>query len=217
MNFDNFAQPWSAQQQQQTRVPMKSNPKYFLAHNPENWELRVFDKYSTDEGKRKRYTVAILLPVLSSIPEVPGVNGTKAVGKHLDSGLMRTTLRDNGWTILDAAKHDYLRIYPAIKGNYHTSKWIRLEKVGKRIIEHFDSEGYDEWRLQLMQTGVIDTPHPQIAALRLISMDRAMSRLERDQHIPEVANRLKNKQVQYKHTKAAIARIEELGRDAYVF
>ncbi len=196
---------------------MKGNAKYFLAHNPENWELRVFDKYNTEDGKRKRYTVAVLLPVLSSIPEVPGVNGTKAVGKHLDSGLMRTTLRDNGWTILDAAKHDYLRIYPAMKGNYHTSKWISLERVGKRIIEHFDSDGFDEWRLQLMQTGVINTPHPQIASLRLISMDRAMSRLERDQHIPEVANRLKSKQTQYKHTKAAIKRIEELGKDAYVF
>tara|TARA_X000000950_G_scaffold157531_1_gene193201 strand:- start:293 stop:946 length:654 start_codon:yes stop_codon:yes gene_type:complete len=217
MNYDNFAQPWSAQQQQQTRIPIKGNDKYFMAHNPENWELRVFDKYNTEDGKRKRYTVAVLLPVLSSIPEVAGVNGTKAVGNHLDSGLMRTTLRDNGWTILDAGKHDYLRIYPAIKGKYHTSKWIRLERVGKRIIEHFDKEGYDEWRLQLMQTGVIDTPHPQIASLRLISMDRAMNRLERDQHIPEVANRLKSKQTQYKHTKAAIKRIEELGKDAYVF
>jgi len=47
-----------------------------------------------------------------------------------------------------------------------------------------------------MQRGAISPPHPEIASLKLIKMDRAMSRLERDQHIPEVSARLKNKQVQ---------------------
>ena len=66
-----------------------------------------------------------------------------------------------------------------------------------------------------MRDGVIDAPHPQIAALRLIGMNRAMSRLERDQHIPEVSNRLKSKQEELRLTKKAIKRVEDLGAGAY--
>jgi len=215
MNYDNMAQPWSTQAATQTRLPLKSNPRYFLAHNPENWELRLFERTATEETKRKKQLVPVLLPILSSIPEVAGVNGTKQIGSHIDSGIMRTHLMDNGWTILDAGKHDYMRVYPAQKGNYHTSKWISFEKVGRRIIQKFDSDGYDDWRLELMQRGVISPPHPEIASLKLIKMDRAMSRLERDQHIPEVSARLKNKQVQYKQIKAAIQRVEQQGVNAY--
>ena len=215
MNYDDMAQPWSTQATAQTRLPLKSNARYFLAHNPENWELRLFETTTSTDDSRKRKQVPVLLPMLSSIPEVAGVNGTKQVGKHIDSGLMRTQLQDHGWTILDAGKHDYMRIYPAQKGNYHTSKWISFEKVGRRVIQKFDADGFDQWRLELMQKGVISPPHPEIAALKLIKMDRAMSRLERDQHIPEVSARLKSKQAQYKQIKAAIQRVEDKGVHAY--
>jgi len=175
----------------------------------------LFETTTSTDDNRKKKQVPILLPMLSSIPEVAGVNGTKQVGKHIDSGLMRTQLQDHGWTILDAGKHDYMRIYPAQKGNYHTSKWISFEKVGRRVIQKFDADGFDQWRLELMQKGAITPPHPEIAALKLIKMDRAMSRLERDQHIPEVSARLKSKQAQYKQIKAAIQRVEDKGVHAY--
>ncbi len=68
-----------------------------------------------------------------------------------------------------------------------------------------------------MQMGAIEPPHPEIAALKLIKMDRAMSRLERDQHIPEVSARLKSKQAQYKQIKSAISRVEQNGARAYAF
>jgi len=215
-DYSRFAQPWEQKTEVQTRIPKKANSRFFFAHNPENWELKMIEGYSmTEEGKRKKQKTPMLLPVLSSIHEVPGVNGTRAVGSRIDSSIMRTNLLDQGWTIIDPIKHDYIRVYPAHKGNYHTSKWIRLEKVGRRVIEHFDSDSFDEWRIEIMKSGVLNPPHPQIAALRLISMNRAMSRLERDQHIPEIANRLKTKQTELKNTKAAIARVEKLGGLAY--
>lgn len=215
-DYSRYAQPWEQKTEVQTRIPKKANSRFFFAHNPENWELKMVEGYSmTEEGKRKKQKIPMLLPVLSSIHEVPGVNGTRAVGSRIDSSIMRTNLLDQGWTIIDPIKHDYIRVYPAHKGNYHTSKWIRLEKVGRRVIEHFDADSFDEWRIEIMKSGVLNPPHPQIAALRLISMNRAMSRLERDQHIPEIANRLKTKQTELKNTKAAIARVEKLGRLAY--
>lgn len=215
-DYSRFAQPWEQKTEVQTRIPKKANSRFFFAHNPENWELKMIEGYSmTEEGKRKKQKTPMLLPVLSSIHEVPGVNGTRAVGSRIDSSIMRTNLLDQGWTIIDPIKHDYIRVYPAHKGNYHTSKWIRLEKVGRRVIEHFDADSFDEWRIEIMKNGVLNPPHPQIAALRLISMNRAMSRLERDQHIPEIANRLKTKQIELKNTKAAIARVEKLGGLAY--
>jgi len=217
-DYSRYAQPWEQKTEVQTRIPKKANSRFFFAHNPENWELKMIEGYSmTEEGKRKKQKTPMLLPVLSSIHEVPGVNGTRAVGSRIDSSIMRTNLLDQGWTIIDPIKHDYIRVYPAHKGNYHTSKWIRLEKVGRRVIEHFDADSFDQWRIEIMKSGVLNPPHPQIAALRLISMNRAMSRLERDQHIPEIANRLKTKQTELKNTKAAIARVEKLGRLAYEY
>lgn len=215
MDYTNFSQPWEEKTQVDTRIPVRANARFFYAHNPENWELKLYTTQTDDGKKKKTQVIPVLLPVLSSIPETPGVNGTRAVGGRLDSSYMRTTLRDNGWTILDASQEDYLRVYPAHKGNYYTSKWIGIEKVGRRVIEHFDQEGYDNWRLSLMTSEKISIPHPKIASLRLIGMNRALSRLERDQHIPEVLNRLKSKQDELAQTKKAIARIEKLGRLAY--
>jgi hypothetical protein len=214
--YDSFSQPWEEKQSAETRIPKKKNPRFFFAHHPENWELVMFEKTLSGEEKRKRITIPLLLPVLSSVQEEPGVNGTRAVGGRLDSSIMRTSLRDRDWTIIDPKKHDYLRVYPAHKGNYHTSRWIRLEKIGRRIIEHFDQKGFDDWRRSLIAEGHLNPPHPQIAELRLISMNRSMSRLERDQHIPEVATRLKGKQEEFKQTKKAIALAAKHGRDAYV-
>ena len=215
MDYTNFSQPWEEKAQTTTRIPVRANSRFFFAHNPENWELKVYTSQTSDEGKRKKVSIPVLLPVLSSISETPGVNGTRAVGGRLDSSLMRTNLRDKGWTILDASEEGYLRVFPAHKGNYYISKWIRVEKVGRRIIEHFDQDSYDEWRLSLMTSGKIQVPHTKIASLRLIAMNRALARMERDQHIPEVMNRLKSKQDELTQTKKAIARIEKLGRLAY--
>lgn len=215
-DYTKFSQPWEQKTQVQTRIPKKANSRFLFAHNPENWELKVIETYTTNsDGKRKKEKIPLLLPVLSSVGETPGVNGTRAVGNRIDSSIMRTMMQDKGWTLLDPGKHDYMRVYPAHKGNYHTSKWIRLEKVGRRVIEHFDQDGFDKWRLELMTSGALNPPHPQIASLRLISMNRAMSRLERDQHIPEVSNRLKSKQEELRLTKKAIKRVEELGGAAY--
>ena len=214
-DYTNFSQPWEQQTQTETRIPVNANSRFFYAHNPENWELKLYTTQTEDGKKKKQVVIPMLLPVLSSIPETPGVNGTRAVGGRIDSSYMRTSLKDNGWSIIDAQTQDYLRVYPAHKGNNYTSKWIRIEKIGKRVIEHFDQDGYDEWRRELMTSGVIDTPHPKIASLRLITMNRALSRLERDQHIPEVMNRLRSKQDELTQTKKAIARIEKLGRLSY--
>ena len=215
-DYSKFAQPWESKTETQMRIPKAANARFFFAHNAENWELKIFDGYTmTEDGKKKKTAIPMLLPVLSSIGETPGVNGTRAIGNRIDSSIMRTNLLDKGWTILDPARHDYLRVYPAHKGNYHTSKWIRLEQIGRRMIEHFDQEGYDEWRRELITSGALNPPHPQIASLRLISMNRAMSRLERDQHIPEVATRLKTKQEELNLTKKAIERVDKLGAAAY--
>jgi hypothetical protein len=215
-DYTKYAQPWEQKTDVQTRIPKAANSRFFFAHNPENWELKIIEGIvMNDEGKKKKQKIPMLLPVLSSIHEIPGVNGTRAVGSRIDSSIMRTNLLDQGWTMLDPVQHDYVRVYPAHKGNYHTSKWIKLEKVGKRVIEHFDADGFDLWRIELMKTGALNTPHPQIASIRLISMSRAMARLERDQHIPEVANRLKSKQIELKNTKSAIARVDKMGKLAY--
>lgn len=216
MDYTAISQPWEEKTQTQIRIPKQGNSRFLFAHNPENWELKMYQSTQQNEdGRKKKQLIPILLPLLSSIPETPGVNGTRAVGKRIDSSTMRARLQDVGWTLLDASRHDYMRVYPAMRGNYHTTKWTRIEKIGRRVIEHFDQEEFDAWRLSLMAEGHLSPPHPQIASLMLIEMDRAMSRLERDQHIPEVASRLKGKQEQYRNTKKAIDRISRMGAKSY--
>ena len=161
MNYESISQPWEERTQTETRLPKRANSGFVFAHNPENWELKMYPAtIETDEGKRKRQSIPVLLPVLTSLPETPGVNATRAVGKRLDSSTMRARMQDIGWTLLDASKHDYMRVYPANRGNYHTTKYIRFEQIGRRIIEHFDHEKFDDWRLSLVRDGHINPPHP---------------------------------------------------------
>jgi hypothetical protein len=77
-DYSKFSQPWEQKAQVQTRIPKKANSRFLFAHNPENWELKVIDTYTTNsEGKRKKEKIPLLLPVLSSVGETPGVNGTQ--------------------------------------------------------------------------------------------------------------------------------------------
>tara|TARA_R100001440_G_scaffold40604_1_gene60351 strand:- start:5782 stop:6423 length:642 start_codon:yes stop_codon:yes gene_type:complete len=211
MDFSNYAQPWQEKKQQQTRIPIKANDRFFFAHFAENWELVTFE---TTQNKKKVF-VPMLLPLLSSIPETAGVNGCRTSGGRIDSSVMKAQMIQAGWNIIEPNQIDYLRTYPAIQGNYYTSKWTKLEKVGSRMISTFNHAEFNEWRRELMETQYISAPHPQIARLLLIDQNREITKLEQNQHIPEIAVRLKSAQNKYNGIKKAISNIEKKGVKAY--
>lgn len=217
MDYSNFAQPWQEKREQETRIPVKANTRFFFAHFAENWELVNFETTQKGEdGKRsKKIQVPMLLPLISSIPEQAGVNGCRTVGGRIDSSIMKAQMVETGWRIIEPNQIDYLRTYPATRGSYYTSKWTKLEKVGSRILTTFSHDDYNDWRRELMETKYISAPHPQIAKLLLIDQNREITKLEQSQHIPEIAVRLRTAQKKYTDIKKAISRIEKLGFKAY--
>lgn len=217
MDYSNYAQPWQEKREQETRIPIKANTRFFFAHFAENWELHVFTK-STRDGeskKSKRVELPMLLPLLSSIPEQAGVNGCRVIGGRLDSSIMKAQMIESGWQILEPTRIDYLRTYPATRGTYYTSKWTKLERVGSRMLTTFQHDEYNNWRRELMLSQTISLPHPQIVRLLLIDQNREITKLEQSQHIPEIATRLKMSQKKYADINKAIDRLEKLGPDCY--
>ena len=216
MDYSNYAQPWQETRDKQTRIPIKANSRFFYAHYPENWELVHFEQTHKEEGKKpKKIEIPLFLPMLSSIPEEAGVNGCRAVGGRIDSSVLKAQLSNKGWRILEANQHDYIRTYPATRGTYYTSKWVKLEKVGSRILHSFDQDSFNAWRLELMASGAIQMPHPQIIKLKLIDNNRQISSLEQNQHIPEIAARLKAAQKRHTDIKKGIARLERYKSKTY--
>lgn len=217
MDYSSLSQPWQQQQKQNQRIPLRRSASYFYAHHPENWELVLYTQSKKDEKKTKTTTIPVLLPLLSTMPEEAGVNGVRMNGSRVDSTLFHGRLRQSGWTILDPARHDYMRVYPASNGgNYFSNRFTTIENLAGRIIKTFDQESYNDFRKGLMRDQHISLPHKAIIQLLLIDQNKTIEGLEQRQHTPEGAARLKEAYAKYKHIEQAAERVYKLKEKAYV-
>ena len=181
MDYSTYGQPWQQQQQTDNRLPIKAQPLFFYKHHPENWEIIIV---KTKKGKstiEKPYWV----PKLHKQKLSPGVNGARMNGKQVDGTLAKARAQDSGFIILEPNKLDYIRVYPAWKGNHHASKFTTLEKVGNRIIETFDMEAFNAFRLDLLKNQYIKLPHPVILKEKIIELQKMIERKSSKSHIPE--------------------------------
>lgn len=208
MNYEDIAQPWQTTAQQQITLPTRSNNRFFYKHHPKNWELYYFET----EGKGKKpETVrkAVWLPDLHIHHETPGVNGTRGFTNNPDSGLARTRLVDKGWTIINPSQHDYLRKYPARKGSYWADKFTTLENIGGELVKSYRHDLFAGWRLELMKKGVLQLPHKTFILRKMMDVQRRIERHTRNQHIPEIAAKLKGLQDLHNDMKLALKDLEE--------
>jgi hypothetical protein len=217
MDFSTLAQPWQQQKAAAQTLPTKRNHSYFFAHNPRNWEFIYFEETQKTEGKRaKKIKKGYWLPLLSTIQEHPGVNGVRDGGNgRIDSSITRTKMKDKGWTILSPSDFDYMRIYPALNGKYHSNKFEKLESLAGTLIKEFDHDSFNQWRLELLKSGSIPAPHHSI--LKRIRLDAAeqINRQMRYQHIPEIKQQIENLQNIISDMDKAIQEIQEKGLEAY--
>ena len=65
MDYSNFSQPWEEKTATTTRIPVRANARFFFAHNPENWELKIYRTQIQEGKKKKSVEIPMLLPVLS--------------------------------------------------------------------------------------------------------------------------------------------------------
>lgn len=224
MDYSTLAQPWQQKAEQGVRLPTLKNYKFFYKHHPKNWELNYFykdeeevsgtGKNKTVEIVRKEYPV--MLPSLSTQKEIAGVNGIEHAGRgQANSTIWKAKLFEQGWTIIEPSKVDYLRVYPCRNGNYHATKFDKLENLGGMLVNTFDHEAYKLFRLELVSSGIIRPIHPHIIKQRIIEIQRLCERKYQSQHIPQIAEQLNNLEKAKKDIGIFLERLERLGVDVY--
>jgi len=125
-------------------------------------------------------------------------------------------LNKEGYTTILPHQADFLRVYPAQNGKYYTTKFFKLENIAGELIKTLDKEAWAEFRIQLILDGVIRQPHPTILERIRIQRARHIDRYIRQQHIPELATKMKSIEAEVKGMSEATKLIQEKGRDYYV-
>jgi len=224
MDYSTIAQPWQQRAEQGVRLPTLKNHRFFYKHHPKNFELNYFikeEEVTTGTGKNKKVEIVkneypVMLPSLSVQKEIPGVNGIEYVGKgKANSTIWKARLTEQGWTIIEPSKVDYLRVYPCRNGNYHATKFDKLENLGGMLVNTFDFEEYKLFRLELVLSGIIRPIHPHIMKQRIIEIQRLCERKYQSQHIPQIAEQLNNLEKAKKDIGIFLERLQRLGIDAY--
>lgn len=214
MDYSSIAQPWAQPSGQTPRLPVRANFPIFLKHHGKGWRF----EYLTIKGKGKAAdkTIGAWLPNIQLEYERPGVNGIRTDGRNIDSTLRQANLNKEGYTTILPHQADFLRVYPAQNGKYYTTKFFKLENIAGELIKTLDKEAWAQFRIQLILDGVIRQPHPTILERIRIQRARHIDRYIRQQHIPELAAKMKAIEAEVKGMSEATKLIQEKGRDYYV-
>lgn len=164
----------SRPQNENPKLNLKGNAPYFLMHHPYGWELVFFQDQWT------------WLPTFSKLRELPGVNGVEDTPQGADSTVSRIKFSDNGYQIIDR-EFGYVARYETTRGTYYyCNKWNIPKIIGREVFWKMDSDGWNEWRLSLVEGGIINHPEPEIIESKRMSIDRKIDRRIKFQHIPEI-------------------------------
>jgi hypothetical protein len=214
MDYTNYAQPWMVEQNAAVVLPTRPNSRFFYKHHPRNWELWHFET-APKTTKKPAVLRPVWLPKLRGHHETAGVNGSRSNGRTVDSSLARTKMIDIGWQIISPTDHDYLRRYPCRGGFYYADKFTKLENLGGDLVTSFDHDAFAEWRVELMKNGDIKLPHETFLKRQINLLSRRINRITRDQHIPEIAAKLKALQSMYDDMRTALEDVKKTGVGHY--
>jgi len=164
-------------------------------HHPEGWE-----PVETTAGTWE------WLPVLKRLLLKPGVNGVRGGGGQIDDSFARVGFADRGWTILDR-QLGYVTRYPCRRGYSYYLTWDVPSKVGRRLIVRHDSEGYNEFRRELVTSGAVEMPVSEILEGILETYSNQINRNSKDIHIPTVKAKIESTKDLIKGATAAAAEL----------
>tara|TARA_R100000278_G_scaffold114004_1_gene92376 strand:+ start:47 stop:706 length:660 start_codon:yes stop_codon:yes gene_type:complete len=214
MDYSNIAQPWAQPSGQAPRLPVRGNFPLFLKHHGKSWRFEYLTIKGKGKAKDKR--IGVWLPDIQTEYERPGVNGIRTDGRSIDSSLRQANLNKDGYVVILPHQVDYLRVYPAQGGKYYTTKFFKLENVAGELMKSLDRAEWAQFRIKLILDGLVRPPHPTILERIRIQRARHIDRYVRQQHIPELAGKMKAIQDEVKGMSEAIAAFKEKGRDYYV-
>lgn len=154
-------------------LALSPNHRFVCAHHPDNWDLET-------EGMDG----PTWLPDIQEIPVQPGVGGARTVKQGEDDSaaysILIANLKSNGYHVIMDGRHfdvpagelmsDYLIGYPCKspsngqRGTFWASVWDkpRHKRAGKRQKFQRDRASWNRWRLSLVESGAIPSPHPDI-------------------------------------------------------
>jgi hypothetical protein len=211
MNLNTLAHPWKANQVSSNVNPLRPNAHFIYMHHPKNWSVAYFDKTI---GKKSVKT-ALLLPELNPMYCQGGVNLIRTSGGQIDTMLSYAKMREEGFTILEPHKHDYLKVYPCKGGTHTADRWTNYEFIGKSVLSEHDSEGYNEWRRQLILSGAISLPHKHFVRLMLVDMGRQYDKHSKAQHLPQAKEKMKTAQQLIDDVKEFLNLLSKQGKQVY--
>jgi len=211
MDYTTYGQPWQKKKIETHRLPVKANHIFFLKHHPQNWELVYIDIKKGKETIKKPYW----LPALHTHKLTPGVNGCQMNGKQIDSSLAKSRVLDEGYTIIDPEKYDYIRVYPCNRGNYHVDKFTKIERIGNRIVTTYNLNDYNLFRKDLVKAGAIKLPHPVILKGIIVDTKKRLHRKGNKSHIPEQRRIMDELVLQIEDMEKCIDTIEKTGIKYY--
>jgi len=163
---------------QSERLPILANAPFYLTHHPIQWEL-------VEEGKKLHW-----LPILSKLHEIPGVQGVQAIrGGGADSTHAQARAMKQGKTILPWSL-GYLTRYPAKGGFYYCIKFSIPKKLGRNVLTKLDQKAWNAFRRDLIVNGHIEPMDEDMIPIFVQEQQRSLENLYRQQHIPEIKERI---------------------------
>lgn len=206
MKLSNIAHPWSAVEAKQERLKIKSNSNFLYMHNPKNWELAQIKI-----GKKSK---PVLLPVFSVLRLTAGVNLVRKNGRSTSSGVAVANAKEQGFTIIEPAAYDYIRVYPCINGNRYEDAFTVFEDLGGSLIRSYNHQGFDEFRTKLMRDGYLNPPHEHFIKLMLIENQKLIDKYAQLVHNPN-HEALYNKAIQKDKDLRVVLKLLKEGNDLY--
>ena len=177
-------------------------------HHPKNWTLHVI--------KEDKKSKPMFLPEFSVLRLTAGVNLVRRNGNRINSSVAVANLQDEGFTVIDPNKHDYLRVYPCMNGNRYEDAFTKFEQVGGTLIRTYDHDGLIEFKRNLMRTGVIAPPHEHFIKLMILDNQRLIDKYAQLTHNPNHEALYKKAVQKDKDLKQAKQALKKNGVDAYV-
>lgn len=157
------------------KVSNYPNAPFYLLHSPFAWELVQLNE--------KHWA---WLPQFGQLNEIAGVNGIEETAQGADSTITRVKLQEKGINVIDREFGYIARYETKFGGYFYTLKWNMPKIIGSKTYWNMDEAGFNEFRLQLIEMGVIAYPEIEVVQSKMKMLDKKIDRRLKMQHIPEI-------------------------------
>ena len=134
----------------------------------------------------------MFVPTFRRLFELAGVNGVRMVPRGgTDSQMARVRMMDNGFEVLEWDLGYQTRHLTRNGGYYYTSVWDSPKVIGNRVVWKVDTQAFNDWRVELMEEGVIAFPDLDILSFFVDMQQKRVERNEGKNMTPRIEKQYK--------------------------